>query len=84
VCKAIPDLSLAGLLPLVKKVILAGIITGAVLYFFAQSLSVTQPFIRFILATMLGFSVYGGTLMLLRSRELMALVGMIGRKLRRK
>lgn len=84
VCKAIPDLSLAGLLPLVKKVILAGIITGAVLYFFAQSLSVTQPFIRFILATMLGFSVYGGMLMLLRCRELMALVSVIGRKLRRK
>lgn len=68
--KRIPSLPLTSLLPLIKKISLATIITGIALHFFMQALPIYQPFVRFILATVLGFSVYGGVLQLLKCREL--------------
>lgn len=79
--KTIPSLHLLHLVPLVKKIALAGLITWIVLLFFAQYLQITQPFVRFILATVLGFSVYSGTLLLLKCRELLTLVTVIKDKI---
>lgn len=79
--KRIPEFNLKGLMPSMKKLLLAGILTAITLYFFAMWLPITSPLLRFMSATILGFGVYGGMLMLLKCNELMVAVTLVRKKL---